>query len=183
MVGLNAGILALWSTVSTDVIIRTKTTVAANALSFIASIAILLLSWLEHERSLRPSFIIFSYLFLSVLVDVARVRTTWLLTDDTTIPGILTFSYVVRVIMVVLESIEKRGSIKFRFKLSYEITASTISRATFVWLLPLFKLGYKKTLSLEDLYPLDERLDVDTTYPALSEAWAKGKSAKIGASI
>lgn len=96
-----------------------------------------------------------------------------MITEDAAIPTIITFAYVVRLIMAILESVEKRGSIRSKVMYSYEITASTINRATFVWLLPLFKTGFKKTMNLEDLYPLDERLNFDSNYHALSEAWAK----------
>lgn len=174
LVGLSAALLALWTNTSAQAITRTRATIPTAALVFVASVAVFLLSWLEHERSLRPSFFLFCYLFLGVLLDLPRVRTVWMLGSDQLIPILMTCSLALRAVMLVLESIEKRSIIAARVKYSFEMTASTLSRATFLWLNPLFKLGYKKTLALDDLYPLDERLQAQNLYPTLAQAWGKG---------
>lgn len=44
-------------------------------------------------------------------------------------------------------------------------TANILSRIFFVWLIPLFNKGYKRTLDFNDLWNLDDRLSIQTTYP------------------
>ncbi len=167
--------MSLWANASEDIIIRTSATIPANALVFVASVAVFLLSWLEHERSLRPSFILFAYLFLSILLDMPRVRTAWMIANDNVIPILMTCSLALRFVMAIVESIEMTSLITSGLTHSFEVTASTVSRALFLWLLPLFRLGFKKTLAVDDLYPLDERLHPQHLHMALATAWEKGK--------
>lgn len=44
-------------------------------------------------------------------------------------------------------------------------TANIFSRIFFTWLIPLFNRGYKRTLDFNDLWRLDDRLSIDSTYP------------------
>lgn len=86
----------------------------------------------------------------------------------------MTCSQALKVFMLVLESVEKRGLIKDGLVYSFEATSSTLSRSVFFWLVPLFRIGFRKTIALEDLYPLDERLKGAPLYNMFAEAWDKG---------
>ncbi|KAH8806029.1 ABC transporter [Xylogone sp. PMI_703] len=144
LITLTAALLALLN-VDADSRIRTRATVPTAALVFVSSLGIGLLSWLEHERSIRPSFIVSTYLFL-------------------------------RVVMYILESTGKRSILFSSFdlgNLAKETTSSTLSRLSFLWLTPLFLNGYKNTLALEDLYPLDSSLQAEALHAPLSTAWTK----------
>lgn len=44
-------------------------------------------------------------------------------------------------------------------------SSNILSRIFFVWLIPLFNRGYKRTLDFNDLWKLDDRLSIHTTYP------------------
>ncbi len=44
-------------------------------------------------------------------------------------------------------------------------TKNILSRIFFTWLIPLFARGYKRTLDYNDLWKLDNRLSLQTTYP------------------
>ena len=152
----------------------------AAALGFAASLAVFPLSWLEHERTIRPSFVLSVYFFLTTLCDLPRTRTLWLLGDYQTIPILQTFCQVLRIVILALESTEKRNILLTKKFLSYEITSSTISRAGFFWLIPLFKKGFKRNLLLEDLYPLDPELESVRLHSTLSKAWNEGKHIVMG---
>jgi ATP-binding cassette, subfamily C (CFTR/MRP), member 1 len=97
-----------------------------------------------------------------------------MISSDTTLPIVMTCSQALKVLMLVLESVEKRGLIKDGLVYSFEATSSTLSRSVFFWLVPLFKMGFRKTIALDDLYPLDERLKGAPLYNTFVEAWAKG---------
>lgn len=45
------------------------------------------------------------------------------------------------------------------------LTKDIFSRIFFTWLIPLFNRGYKRTLEANDLWRLDNRLSIDSTYP------------------
>lgn len=164
--------MIFWTKASSD--ITTSATIPAACLVLAASVGVCILSCLDHERSVRPSFIVFTYLFLSVLLGLPRLRTVWMMSNVTTLPILMTCSHALQAVMLILESVEKRGLVKDGIAYSFEATSSTISRSVFFWLTPLFKTGFGKTMSVEDLYPLDERLMGVPLHDNLATAWAKG---------
>ncbi|KAI8221422.1 ABC transporter atnG [Colletotrichum sp. SAR 10_99] len=140
-------------------------------LGLLASLGVGLLSWLEHDRSVRPSFVLSTYLFLSVLLDTARARTLWMLGPNQTIPAIFTCTLALRAVMILLESTEKRRILVPQHKgYSKEVTSGTFNRSVFFWLTSLFIDGYRNILKLEDLYPLDPKLASEPLYKKLADA-------------
>ncbi len=125
--------------------------------------------------SIRPSFVLDIYLFLSIIFDVARARTLWLIGLDRTIPIIFTSSIALKAVMILLESTEKRTILKPHYKgYPLEATSGVFSRSIFWWLSSLFLQGYRKVLYLGDLFPLDRELYSESLYERLQFAWANG---------
>ncbi|KAJ0345222.1 hypothetical protein KNSL1_008611 [Colletotrichum chrysophilum] len=171
-VPLNLALLVLWATTSSAAITHTRATIPAAVLGLLASLGVGLLSWLEHDRSVRPSFVLSTYLFLSVLLDTARARTLWMLGPNQTIPAIFTCTLALRAVMILLESTEKRRILVPQHKgYSKEVTSGTFNRSVFFWLTSLFINGYRNILKLEDLYPLDPKLASEPLYKKLADAW------------
>ncbi|KAF6834099.1 ABC multidrug transporter [Colletotrichum musicola] len=169
LVALNLALLVLWATTS---ITNTRATIPTAVLGLLASLAFCLLSWLEHDRSVRPSFVLSTYLSLSVLLDTARARTLWMLAPDRTIPAVLTCALALRAAMIVIESTEKRRILVPEHKgYSREVTSGTFNRSVFFWLTSLFINGYRNILKLDDLYPLDPKLASEPLCRKLAEAW------------
>jgi ATP-binding cassette, subfamily C (CFTR/MRP), member 1 len=78
--------------------------------------------------------------------------------------------------MIVLESSEKRSFLVHPYnKLSRENISGTYSRSIFFWLNSLFLSGYRKVLSIDDLYPLDPALETEKLQLPLQAAWENGK--------
>ncbi|KAJ0284634.1 hypothetical protein COL940_003955 [Colletotrichum noveboracense] len=171
-VPLNLALLVLWATTSSAAITHTRATIPAAVLGLLASLGVGLLSWLEHDRSVRPSFVLSTYLFLSVLLDTARARTLWMLGPNQTIPAIFTCTLALKAVMILLESTEKRRILVPQHKgYSKEVTSGTFNRSVFFWLTSLFINGYRNILKLEDLYPLDPKLASEPLYKKLADAW------------
>ncbi|KAF5511663.1 ABC transporter atnG [Colletotrichum siamense] len=174
LVALNLALLVLWATTSSAAITHTRATIPAAVLGLLASLGVGLLSWLEHDRSVRPSFVLSTYLFLSVLLDTARARTLWMLGPNQTIPAIFTCTLALRAVMILLESTEKRRILVPQHKgYSKEVTSGTFNRSVFFWLTSLFINGYRNILKLEDLYPLDPKLASEPLYKKLADAWGQ----------
>ncbi|KAI8314010.1 ABC transporter atnG [Colletotrichum sp. SAR11_59] len=171
LVALNLALLVFWATTSSAAITHTRATIPAAVLGLLASLGVGLLSWLEHDRSVRPSFVLSTYLFLSVLLDTARARTLWMLGPNQTIPAIFTCTLALRAVMILLESTEKRRILVPQHKgYSKEVTSGTFNRSVFFWLTSLFINGYRNILKLEDLYPLDPKLASEPLYKKLADA-------------
>jgi ABC-type multidrug transport system fused ATPase/permease subunit len=133
---------------------------AAAIIATITPFLLLLLSWSEHFRSLRPSGVLNTYLLLTLLFDAALVRTSWLAFGGRLGYTIsLTVKVGLKLVMVVLEAVPKRRwSIAQSQDTSPEETSGVYSLALMSWLAPLMTLGSRQALALEDLYPLDSRL-------------------------
>lgn len=176
LLGLQVTQTVLWALPSIE---RTKASIAANALLSLGSLFLCALSYAEHTRSVRPSFILNVYLLFSLLFDIARARTLWLrdtVSFNETIAIVTTSAVGIKAIILVLEAVEKRNILKSEFA-TYppEATASFYNRAVFCWLNPLFKIGYRNFLTVDHLFLLDKELSSERLLATFEERWSKGK--------
>jgi hypothetical protein len=80
-----------------------------------------------------------------------------------------------KVIILVLESTEKRSLLKKPFEgCSLESTASTFNRALLWWLNGLLWKGSKSTLTVDSLPTLDDAIKTASNPEELIEKWNKG---------
>jgi len=129
---------------------------------------------------ISPSVIVQTFLFFTSLLDIARVRTQWLLNDNAAPAALLTAALVVRISILLLESRKKwqvnlstttkNGAAAF----SPRETCGIFGHTLLLWLNPLFALGYKRDLSVDDLPPLDSDLDSRLLTDRLLNTWADG---------
>ncbi|CAI7576605.1 unnamed protein product [Penicillium manginii] len=175
--GLQIALTALWALPSAD---GTSASIATNAVLAVGALFLILLSYAEHTRSVKPSLILNAYLLISILFDIAKVRTLWLRSINSFNDGIAivtTVSLGAKLMLAFLEAIEKRNILKHEFA-DYppEATAGFYNKATFWWLNPLFKNGFSNTLSVEDLSVLDKELSSERLLALFEERWSKVKS-------
>jgi ATP-binding cassette, subfamily C (CFTR/MRP), member 1 len=111
-----ATLIALWLTLvimyASNAAVATPASLPSAIIGFVASIAIFVLSYVEHKRSVKPSLLLKIYLLLSVLFDVAQVRTLFLLRDDTRTTAVFIAALGVRVVLLLLEAQAKRSYVK-----------------------------------------------------------------------
>jgi hypothetical protein len=147
--------------------------IASSALSLVSGLLMLALSVVDHSRSPRPSLLLNSYLFLTLLLDVAQARTLFLSSDvkpETTYSIIFSVSVGLKITILFLEARQKTKWVTWdRKKHSPEETSGIFSLGVFFWLNKMFLVGYGKILTIEDLYPLDSSLNSQ----ALHEDFAK----------
>jgi ATP-binding cassette subfamily C (CFTR/MRP) protein 1 len=131
----------------------------------------------EHVRSIRPSAILNIWLLISLVFDIARVRTLWLLPSYNVLAIVFTVGVAFKVIILGLEAREKQGILlNTHEKLSPELTSGFFSQSFFWWLNPLFSRGSKSNLTIDDLYPLDEKVLSSWNSNVLEQAWRTSKS-------
>ncbi|KAL7790898.1 P-loop containing nucleoside triphosphate hydrolase protein [Trichoderma ceciliae] len=169
--GIQVGCLAL---VASSRSLNTRFSIAAAILSLAAACCIVLLSHIEHVKSIRPSFLLTSYLFTSLLFDAARLRTEWLLSVNVTFAAVLSTSTVFKLALLVLENVEKRrilvGSNK---EPSKESTSGPFNRGFFVWLNSLLISGWATVLTNHDLPAIYEKLSSEKLAVIFSKRWDK----------
>ncbi|KAL1965989.1 hypothetical protein VTN77DRAFT_4929 [Rasamsonia byssochlamydoides] len=175
--GLGATQLALLTLWTLPSAARTRASIPVQAVSVAATLAFCLLSYYEHTRAVRPSFLLDIYLFVTLLFDIARSRTLWLREIDDyneTIAIVFTVAVGLKALALLLESGEKRWILRSEYK-AYppEATASIFTRSFFAWLNPLFARGFSKLLSVDDLFQLDKQLLSERVHARMEAEWAK----------
>jgi ABC-type multidrug transport system fused ATPase/permease subunit len=139
--------------------------VSSAVLEFVAAVAILALSLLEHSRSQRPSMILAAYLLLALLFDITQTRSLYLAAVDSAdhrFTYVFTASTVVRAILVVTESKQKSRWVQAGGKPhGPEDSSGLYSLGTFLWVNPLFLRGYRKLLTDGDLLSLGQTMSTE----------------------
>lgn len=168
-------LLALWTFQFSD---PTRVSIAYSTLAVAATFALCLLSYFEHTRTIRPSFLLESYLFFTLLLDLAQTRTLWMRqTNDTghKLAIAFTVGVALKFVALLLEAAQKRDNLYPEYKdYPSEATAGAFSRSFFGWLNPLFITGFSKVLKVDDLYLLDTSLESDDIHQRMETAWEKG---------
>ncbi|PTB69610.1 P-loop containing nucleoside triphosphate hydrolase protein [Trichoderma citrinoviride] len=169
--GLQVGSLAL---VASSRRLNTRFSLAAAILNLVAACCIVLLSHIEHVKSIRPSFLLTSYLFTSLLFDAARLRTEWLLSVNVAYAAVLFTSTILKLALLVLENVEKRRILLDSGKeRSTESTSGPFNRGFFVWLNSLLISGWATVLTLHDLPAIYEKLSSEKLAVIFTKRWDK----------
>ncbi|KAK4233348.1 putative ABC multidrug transporter [Achaetomium macrosporum] len=175
-VGLELSLLIL-------VIVRsfheTRIFIASSALKLVSALFMTTLSVLDHSRSPRPSVLLNLYLALTLLLDAAQARTLFLSSDDKseiTYSSIFISAIAVKAAILFLEARHKSRWVSWDAKKhSPEETSGIFSLGVYFWLNRMFLAGYKKILTLEDLYPLDSSLHAKALHDKFSANMDYGK--------
>lgn len=146
---------------------------AASALKLVAALFMITLSIVDHSRSPRPSVLLNTYLFLTLLLDAAQTRTLFLSSDDKpelTYSNVFTAAIALKAGILLLEAQQKSKWINWNEKEhSPEEASGIFSLGVFFWLNKMFMTGYKKVLMLDDLYALDNSFDADSLHNEFSK--------------
>ncbi|KAL6806010.1 P-loop containing nucleoside triphosphate hydrolase protein [Trichoderma sp. SZMC 28012] len=175
LVSLQLSLLVVWS-VHHEAL--TRASLAAATLSFADGIALSVLSYLEHRRSIRPSSIILVYLVFSIAFDAVQCRTLWLLKTNVLAP-VSTATLVCKLVVFLLELGEKRHILLHPWNnLTPETTSSIINRSLFWWLNDLLLRGFRTPLSTDTLYEIDDSMKSERLFLKLQDArqkWSKSQ--------
>ncbi|KAK0716329.1 ABC transporter [Lasiosphaeris hirsuta] len=170
--------LVLWAAFT---VVRTRTSLAAASLTLTSTLGFCILSYLEHTRTIRPSSLLNTFIFFTLLFDITRARTLLLRASNSSqnhgIAYVFTAGVAVKITVLVLEALEKRRFLLAEYQnCPAEATASLYNRSFFWWLNPLFRQGFKRVLDVDDLYTLDKHLKASYWRPRFLNAWSPGHS-------
>ncbi|KAF4466489.1 multidrug resistance-associated [Fusarium albosuccineum] len=154
--------------------LNTRFSLAAAIVNLLAAFSIVLLAHIEHVKSIRPSFLLTAYLFVSLLFDATRLRTEWLISRNLSYAAVLSTSTTFKLALLVLETIEKRRILINADKApSKESTSGPFSRGFFVWLNSLLISGWATVLTNNDLPAIYEKLSSEKLEIRFGAAWQK----------
>ncbi|KAK3369714.1 putative ABC transporter [Lasiosphaeria ovina] len=168
-----AGIeLALLALVATRPNAGGRVSVAGAVLGFVAALGVSVLTYIEHIKSIRPSFLLSLYLGVTVLLNVATVRTAWLAPDTRAYSACLTASVAVKLLLLGLETVEKRRwLVPGEKSKSSESTSGPFSRGIFAWLNGVLTKGYSALLAPHTLPAVHEKLGSADLADRFGRAW------------
>ncbi|KAJ6119541.1 P-loop containing nucleoside triphosphate hydrolase protein [Penicillium sp. IBT 18751x] len=170
-VALQLSLLIIWAQSPTP---QTRATVPTALVTLLTSFLAIYLSHLEHLRSLRPSTVLCLFLGTSSLLDLARMRTLSFVPHNRPVTILFAVGWLCKVIILILESIEKRSLLKKPFEeSSLEATSGVFSRSLFWWLNGLLWKGSRTALTVETLPDLDEEIKQASNPQDLFQKWEK----------
>ncbi|KAK4208910.1 hypothetical protein QBC37DRAFT_60766 [Rhypophila decipiens] len=178
LAALQVAALVLWA--NTSSVFFTRSSLAAVSLSPISTLALCLLSYFEHSRTVKPSTLLNSFLFATLLFDIAHARTLWLRAEEyailknvQVIAVISVVAVAIKALVLVAEAYEKRRMLRKEYG-SYppEATGSVFNRSFFWWLNSLFRVGYRHVLDVDELFVLDKHIKSGYCHPRFQAAWA-----------
>ncbi|KAK8035547.1 multidrug resistance-associated protein [Apiospora rasikravindrae] len=140
--------------------------------------AVILLAFLslwEHSRTVRPSFLISTFLIMTCILDAARARTQSLIPGDSPIAGLLIADVVVKLLLFVVETMDKTGVLLDEHsQLSAEMRGGVLSRALFLWLIPLLWRGFRSVIEPSKLPTIYEELSSEALTTRVETKWKRG---------
>ncbi|KAF2421108.1 ABC transporter [Tothia fuscella] len=160
--------------------------IPCNVLAALAAFLTIPISVFEHSRASRPSILLNSYLFLTLLSDTVQMRTLWLAArtlEENRFSALFTTTIGLKIILLLLESVRKTKWVKWdETKHSPEETSGVFSLVAFTWLNQIFVVGFKKILTLDDLFSLDASVSTIDLQRRLARHWKPSKHAhqKLG---
>jgi hypothetical protein len=160
--------------------------IAASVLKLVSAVLMMILSVIDHSRSPRPSVLLSIYLSLTLLLDVTQARTLFLSSNgkpELTYSSIFSAAMALKAVILLLEAKQKSSWVRWDDKEhSPEETSGIFSLGIFSWLNSMFRLGYTKVLSIEDLYPLDRAFDAKLLHDQFSREmdYSKLRGDKFG---
>ncbi|KAI9149384.1 ABC transporter C family member [Paramyrothecium foliicola] len=163
---------------------NTRFSIASAVLNLVAALFIAVLAHAEHVKSIRPSFLLTAYLFITLLFDAARLRTEWLISVNVAYAAVLSVSTATKLALLALETVEKRRILITNGRVpSTEATSGPFSRGFFVWLNPLLLTGWSTALQNNQLPPIHERLSSADLAARFGAQWDKLTKTSIRPSL
>lgn len=132
---------------------------------------ILGLSYAEDGKSAKPSTLLNVYLLFSSLFDATQVRTLWL-THRTNVAAVESASIGVKIVMLIFEAQPKTSYLKHPYR-EYppEATSGILNLSLVWWLNSLFVTGFRKLMTTEDLFDIDQSLRSESLGERIQKAW------------
>lgn len=139
-----------------------------------ATFSAVVYSFMEDQRSVRPSDLLVLYFSASSLLSLPRLRSLWLISSDDTAKSLWTAIVILTAAAALAESIAKTRFLRPPYQhVTKEQSTGFWGQSLFTWLFPLLRLGYSKSIQVQDLYDVDEDLQGAAAGRKLQASWTK----------
>lgn len=158
LIALQIHLAVLWADLGSNTPANVVS-LAAAGLGIADAVAVTVLAYFEHVKTVRPSTTLSLYLLFSCFLDVARCRTLWMLGSVRPLAVFFSGALAAKLAILCFELQNKRSILVERAdKIGPEATSGFLNRSLLWWLNALLVKGYKTILSLASLDNLDPEL-------------------------
>ncbi|THW98759.1 P-loop containing nucleoside triphosphate hydrolase protein [Aureobasidium pullulans] len=147
-----------------------------SILAFVAALFATVLSIWEHSRSIRPSYVLQTYLLTSLLGRLVHVYADWKNIISASGKALEISLCVITAASLAAESFRKKIILLERKQYSPQDQIGIFGQGLFLWLNRLFKRGYSTVFELDDLDSIDERLSSLDDSRRLRLQWLKARA-------
>ncbi|GJP96234.1 carboxylesterase family protein [Aspergillus niger] len=153
--------------------LHTRVGLASGVVNIIATGAAILLSFLEDQRSIKPSDLLVVYYSTEVLLSLPQLRSLWQIpTASVACRALWTTILVFNTGVLISESIHKPRFLRpLHQKTTREGILGFWGQSFFIWVLPVLQNGYSKVLGIDDIPEMDADQQAQLTQEELEKAW------------
>lgn len=149
---------------------------SSGVLASVAILAGVVQSFIEDQRSVKPSDLLVLYFSATSLLYIPRLRTLWLIPSVGPARGLWTTIFALNVVALFVESAHKTKLLHPLYRnVTKEQAAGFWMQSFYTWVLPLFRVGYGKVLTLRDMPQIDGDLREETAGRRLEESWQSSR--------
>lgn len=150
--------------------LKTAASLASDTLSLIATATLAAFQLVHYRRSSRSLSLVSLYLSAYAILGTAKARTLWTIHPGSGAACIFIAILALTFLALAAETASGRKDSSAE-KQSPEQYSAFWTRTVFAWLSATFKLGYAKVISVDDLPPLDSKLQSLSLHKQLKSKW------------
>ncbi|KAJ5533778.1 ABC transporter integral membrane type 1 [Penicillium freii] len=153
-------------------VLHTRTSLPAVILNIIATFAASYASFLEDQRSAKPSDLLILFFSASSICRLPQLRSLWLIPSVGVCRYLSLASFLLTVAIIALESVQKIKILHSDYcGGTDEEKLGFWGRSFFIWVLPFLQTGYRGVLEVEDIPEVDKNLQGKCSGGELRKSW------------
>jgi hypothetical protein len=161
--------------------LRTKTAVAASILSFIASLCVATMMYIQHVYTYKLSTFLSIFMSFTLIFHILQTR-SYFNRDGAVTRGVFSTAITAsKALLVLLEEIPKQRLPRTSnlHRLAMESIHGFWNRTLFIWLNSILALGFRKIMSIDDLQDIGSEFESEVLYQKFLQNWNKGTSLSL----
>lgn len=153
-------------------VLHTRASLPAIVLNIIATFAASYASFIEDQRSVKPSDLLNLYFSASSICRLPQLRSLWLIQSVGVCRYLSLASFLFTVAILALESLPKTKILHSHYYgTTDEEKIGFWSRSFFIWVLPFLQTGYREAFEVEDVPEVDTNLQGQCSGDKLRKSW------------
>lgn len=136
--------------------IYTRWSTASSTLAITAVAIVSVVSFLEDQRSIKPSDLLVLYFSATALTYIPLLRSLWLIPVGQALRALWALMNISSILLVLVESSQKADTLRPAYEyVTKEETTSLWNRASFAWVVRFLRVGYSEVIYLEGVPDVD----------------------------